>query len=202
MVSGSTLAGELVRRRRVLPILDGLDELPESLRTEAIRALNRSLAADDPLVLTCRSAEYAAAVEDYGGVLTTAVVVKLEPLLPTQIMRYLNAVTPPSRAGKWDRLFVHLRNDPSGPLAAALSTPLMVQLAGAIYADSPADPTELLDINRFNDRHSIEAYLLDQFIPVLYTGYLPRRFRYEDAQRWLSFLAQHLHRLHTHDLAW
>jgi NACHT domain/KAP family P-loop domain len=205
-VAKSSLAWELVHRGLVLPILDGLDELPESVRSAAINALNRSLASDDPLVLTCRSAEYAAVVKTY-DVLTAAAVVELEPLLPTDIKPYLEAATPPSQGGKWDRIFTRLDEDPSGPLAAALSTPLMASLVRAIYANHPADPTELLDANRFSDRHSIEDYLLDQFIPALYRDRPPLAdfsplWHREDVQRWLSFLARHSDRLHTRDLAW
>lgn len=48
----------LLSQQLVLPILDGLDELPEHLRRPAISRINETLQGDLPLVLTCRSNEY------------------------------------------------------------------------------------------------------------------------------------------------
>ena len=53
--SGHMWAWELVRAGLVLPVLDGLDEIPESLRGEAIRHLNAALDRTSPVVLTCRA---------------------------------------------------------------------------------------------------------------------------------------------------
>jgi predicted NACHT family NTPase len=53
--SGTTRARELVRTRRVLPVLDGLDEIPASLRGDAVRCLNAELDADDSILVTSRT---------------------------------------------------------------------------------------------------------------------------------------------------
>ena len=43
VASGATLAGDLVQRGKIWPVLDGLDEAPEPVRGEMITALNRTL---------------------------------------------------------------------------------------------------------------------------------------------------------------
>jgi hypothetical protein len=43
VASGATLAGDLVQRGEIWPVLDGLDEAPEPVRGEVITALNRTL---------------------------------------------------------------------------------------------------------------------------------------------------------------
>jgi hypothetical protein len=47
----------LVCRGGVLPILDGLDELPGDARADILTALNRSMSGDDQLILTCRTTQ-------------------------------------------------------------------------------------------------------------------------------------------------
>jgi hypothetical protein len=91
----------------------------------------------------------------------------------------------------------------------------MVDLARTAYADPATDPAELADATRFPDRASVEGHLLDAFLPAIYPQRPPppapaagtqsvtlRRYQAGQAQQWLTFLAQHLQRMQTHDLAW
>ena len=55
---GQTLARLLAARRRILPVLDGLDELPTGMLPRAVQALDTYAAPDRPLVVTCRSRGY------------------------------------------------------------------------------------------------------------------------------------------------
>jgi predicted NACHT family NTPase len=73
---GHAVADALVSQRQVLPILDGLDEIPAPLRTKVIVSLNRAMSYDDQLILTTRSAEYATA----GTEISAASVIKPDPL--------------------------------------------------------------------------------------------------------------------------
>lgn len=55
-LGGPEAAQTLVRRAQVLPVLDGLDEIPAPARTAILTELNRwSLATDDQIILTCRT---------------------------------------------------------------------------------------------------------------------------------------------------
>src|SRR5207302_4934714 len=87
-------------------------------------------------------------------------------------------------------------------LRAVLTTPLMVGLGRAIYSDaSGRDPSVLLDTDQFGSQYELEDHLLGSFIPTVYRDQ-HRRWDPERVRRWLGYLARHLDRLDTHDLAW
>jgi hypothetical protein len=171
--TGSTLAWEVVAAGRVLAVLDGLDEIPQPLRSGALQALNRALHRDDPLVLTCRAHEYEQEVTTAGDVLTAAAVVELCPLGHEELGAYLRVTTPQRRAGKWDGVLAELDGHPDGVVARALSTPLMAWLARTAYSETLADPGELLATDRdgqrlLGDRGAVEGCLLDRLVPAVY----------------------------------
>ena len=214
--SGVSRAHELVRAHRVLPVLDGLDELPAELRARAVTALNRALDEGEPVVVSCRTQEYRAALDTADTVFRGAAVVELRPLTLRQALDYLRRTsrkTVSSQRGraqtKWEPVFAYLHDHPDDPvaksLAAVLTNPLMTTLARTAYSDTGADPRALLD-PRFADPGLLEGHLLDAFVPAVFAeapmGDAPGRLWPADrAQGWLSFLAVHLTRLHTRDLA-
>jgi hypothetical protein len=51
----------LVRRRRILPLLDGVDELSADMRAAAFAELGRLVTSSDPMILTCRGQAWTAA---------------------------------------------------------------------------------------------------------------------------------------------
>lgn len=69
-----SLAGWDTDRHPVLPILDGLDEIPGARRQGVVRAINRSQAEEDQFILTCRDREFSDAVAT-GEVLSSATVI-------------------------------------------------------------------------------------------------------------------------------
>ena len=52
------IARTLVFSGVIVPVLDGLDEMPTPLRPLAIEKLNRSSGAEQSVVVTCRADEY------------------------------------------------------------------------------------------------------------------------------------------------
>jgi hypothetical protein len=207
---GPAVAAQLVTSGRILPILDGLDELPAGLRGIAIGDLDRAH-ADRPLVVTCRSEEFQEAVSTGGEILTAAAVVEIQPVVVDEVIEFLRA-TIPATDTRWDDVFDNLRTDPNGGLASALSSPLMATLARTIFAGSGREPSTLLAIAGASDQAAIERYLLRNFVPAVYedrpaapglrTSLQRERWRSESASRYLTFLAAHLHRRNTRDLAW
>ncbi|WP_439945858.1 helix-turn-helix domain-containing protein [Streptomyces sp. BBFR109] len=205
-----SLASALVDSGRVLPVLDGFDEMADGLRRPALEALN---ATTLPLVLTSRPAEYAAAVEET-DVLTSAAPIELTDLTLDDLDHYLPRTTRKTdrsdpAAGAWQAVLKKLREpSPDGspaPLVTVLTTPLMVALARTVYSDTPEhDPAELLDAERFPGVRELEEHLLDSFLPTVYRGARPgaRGWDPERVQRWLGHLARHLTELRTPDLAW
>ncbi|MFC4852925.1 NACHT domain-containing protein [Actinophytocola glycyrrhizae] len=199
---GSTLAAALVESGRILPVLDGFDEIAAGLHRAALAALN---ATTLPLLVTSRVDEYQAAVEST-DVLTAAAAVVLTDLTADDLASYLPRTTRRQGAAGtvWEPVLAHVRDHPDGDLAAVLTTPLMVSLARTIYSDTPEhDPAQLLETGRFGTREAIERHLLGSFVPTVYRRE-PGRYTHDEdrVEHWLGFLAHHLDRLRTHDLAW
>lgn len=196
----------------LLPILDGLDEIPESARRSAVRRINEAIGVDRPVVVTCRSAEYEDVIEGGAPVLRQAPVVRVMPVAVADVIAYLKAVPTWPNGTTWRGVFDDLEQRPDSPLAAALSTPLMVSLARTIYQRCGGDPAELLDAKTFGSRHTIEDYLIDRVVDAAYApDLLPSgelatapasRWDATMARRWLTFLARYLHQYRERDLAW
>jgi hypothetical protein len=207
---GPAAAQQLVLAGHVLPILDGLDELPAALRGTAINRLDRARAGR-PLVLTCRSQEYQEAVTTSGELLATAAVVELQPVTVGEVTSFVQAAIP-STDTRWEQVFSELHDRPNGALAAALSSPLMVALARAVYTAPTHDPGTLVAIARAGDQAAVEHHLLDSFIPAVYTDppAAPgqptatgrRRWDPAAARRYLAFLAGHLQQHNSREFAW
>ncbi|GAA0448700.1 helix-turn-helix domain-containing protein [Streptomyces sp. NPDC046215] len=214
--AGPSLAAALVDSGRVLPVLDGFDEIADGLRRPALEALN---ATTLPLLLTSRPAEYAAAVAET-DVLTSAAAVNLSDLTLSDLADYLPRTTRKAGGGDpartaWDPVLSELRERPhsraGADLATVLTTPLMVALARAVYSDTPGhDPVSLLDTRRFAGPGELEEHLLDNFVATVYRprpeyrpgGSARREVDPERARYWLGYLAHHLTRLDTPNLEW
>ncbi|WAZ23092.1 NACHT domain-containing protein [Streptomyces cinnabarinus] len=200
------LAHDLITTGRVLPILDGLDELPEATRPKALSRLRRSLNEPARLVLTCRFEEYEGAVAEAQTVLPAAAVVRLDPLAVADLDAYLPRTalrTDPSEtaATKWTPVLKRLA-DPTDrapevlTLRTVLSTPLMVSLARFGYSETRADPGELLSNPDFRERMVMERHLFDAFLSAAYED------SGERARKWVGYLAAHLRRRGEQDIAW
>ncbi|AHI01097.1 NACHT domain-containing protein [Kutzneria albida] len=205
-----TDAPQLIAQGRVMVVLDGLDEMPAALHPAAINALDRASSDNRPLVVTCRSAEYEAAVAEGGTVLSRAAVVEIEPVELVDAAAFLTAASPSARRC-WPPVVDRLAAEPGLPLAQALTSPLMLALARTAYGSAAADPVELLDPAAFPDRTAVERHLLDAFVPAAYreepaapgsprVGLSPHDPG--QARDWLRFLAGYLDRRGTQDLAW
>ena len=221
---GLTLAAAFVDTDRILPVLDGFDEIAGRLQRPALEAIN---ATSLPLLLTSRPKEYAEAVKK--NRLSKAAGVGLIPLTPDDLAKYLPLTTHRTAPGDdcgttrtiWDPVLDKLREHPgdkaSANLAAVLSTPLMVALARTVYSDAPGQEPDvddpLRDAAKFPTQEALEDHLLGSFVPTVYRRRLPhpplngRRLQRRDwdqkrVQRWLGYLATHLDRLDTPDLAW
>ncbi|MEU6770577.1 NACHT domain-containing protein [Streptomyces sp. NPDC046759] len=208
-VDGAHPARRLVLDRRVLPVLDGLDELPAHRRAEVLGALNSGLGGDGDAVLVSRTGEYAD-LDGKGQGLRHATVIESLPLRPDEVAEYLRRARPPARAAAWTDLLDTLRNQPSAPVSWALTSPLMVWLVRRSYEQSPADPRELTRQERFPTREAVEAHLLDRIVPAAFPArppdpgrlHPPRAWDAERAGAWLSYLALLLSRREESELAW
>ncbi|GAA1884345.1 NACHT domain-containing protein [Asanoa iriomotensis] len=203
---GRDAAGRLVTSGRLVPVLDGLDEIPQRMLPSALIALNHAVTADRPLVVTCRAEEYESLIGATGTPLARAAVVEVEPVAGAQAAAYLRAGQIAAER-RWDPVVASLTTDPSGPLARALATPLMVYLARTVYADPRADPATLVG---FADPAAIEEQLIAGYLPTVYRTRPaapdehrpPRPYSPDKAISWLRVLAEHLRDRNTSELAW
>lgn len=192
---GPTAPEALVGGDRLLLVLDGLDEMAPEQRAAALRAIDSDLGASRASVLTCRSAEFAAA--NAGGLVQDSRVVELMPLRGTEIAGHLRATTPQAGLERWTDVIDAVGTTKGQALGHALRTPLMLSLARAVYSDSAAEPAELLRLdgstavqNRLLDRFAQQAFTTSRpSSPLSRQATAPRRWSPERSERWLAFLA-------------
>jgi hypothetical protein len=188
-----TLAAALVDTARVLPVLDGFDEIAPGLRVAALREIaDCSLV----LVLTSRPAEYDTAAGKVERTLTNDSV-SLDPLTAEAVTEHFGGDS------RWKPVLAA-----RGPLMETLRTPLMADLAAAVYGPrTDREPSELL---AFRTRQAIETHLLAHYVPALYRasserlipGRGGRTWAGDDAHRWLVTIAVDLRRRGEQAFGW
>lgn len=165
MPDGRSMARALIDGERLVYVLDGLDEMPSTLRAEAMRAMSASLRHADRALVTSRLAEYRAAVAAAGPLAAAAAVV-LEDLRPSDVQSYLPSTTGDARRGsRWTPVLADIDSAPTGTpqavLREALQTPLMVNLARIVYQNPGTQPQDLLAAG---GTEQIEGILLDRYV--------------------------------------
>lgn len=184
---------ELVSGRRVLPVLDGLDELSAPHRAVFVEQLTRSRWARTSgggYVMTCRTQVYE---EEFAAHRAGRLgrVVRLLPLDPRTILTD-DGWSGPDEAQRWAPVARAVEADPGGPLAQALSSPLILVLALSAY--ERRDPAELLDRARFPGVDEITRRVLENADPTanfeLWRDDDGRRRRPGDRRRWLEVLTR------------
>jgi NACHT domain len=214
---GAALLRALLDERLLVPILDGLDEIPSAARAIAVTQINNALQPGESCVVTCRTNEFREALRAPGGPETTlraAAGIQLCPLESSsdteKVAAYLlTDAGGPEAKSRWAQVIDRL--NPATPVGQALTTPLMVMLACTAYnprpgggAAEPRDPAELC-APALTSRADVELYLLDAFIPAAFSVNPDVAGRWNTAKAcdWLVFLARHLDTtLDTTELAW
>ncbi|MET7489021.1 NACHT domain-containing protein [Streptomyces sp. NPDC005538] len=151
----------LIASRRLLPVLDGLDELPPSQRATAVPLLVRWLTGFPGYVLTCRTDAHEEMADLLGsGVGTTVTLLPLRAVDVTDQLREVDA-------RRWEPVTRAIEGDPDGPLAEALSSPWLLSLAASGYdGPHPRDPAELTDRTELSDATAIRQRILDTADPT------------------------------------
>ncbi len=206
---GSDTAQKLADQGRLLPVLDGLDEIPPERRGEVIDRLNASLHPDAGLIVTSRTAEYTETVHTYDG-LTAAAVIQPEPLTTSEAARYLEDRLSRRPDESWLAVLTALRGGTAGALAEVVASPLGLWLLRTVYIEGRRDPQSLLDPGHYPDAAAIQHHLLEELIPVAVCSRPPlpgsqaplRPKRHHDpdqVRRWLTNLAIQLRDTQTRD---
>ncbi|MFD5017146.1 NACHT domain-containing protein [Streptomyces chartreusis] len=193
----------LVHRRRVLPVLDGLDEMDTTTavgRQRAAAALSELNAyqvveGSAPLVLTCRSQQYndLAAVDLWTG---HSARVEIQSVKAVDAAAYLAARTALDQAtDRWQPVLHTLSTDPFGTLAGALATPWHLNLAATVYSQRDPhtrnyvrDPADLLALP---SPAGVREHLLARHIEAA-TAQHPGPYTPDQVHQWLGRLARHL----------
>jgi NACHT domain len=208
---------DLLATQKIVPILDGLDEMPLVLRRRAVDRLNKSFTSPDRplhLVMTCRTAEYRDIVSKPWNPVLGAAAIELQPPDEAEVAHYLSS---DGNDDRWAGVVQELCDlTVASPLREALATPLYACLASAIYnphrhmRGNAPDPEDLC--TKFHDAASIRYHLLDEFIPSMYPDEREaeeRRAREEKRQagllpveRRLMFIARYLEKRKSTTLEW
>lgn len=211
---GTDIPESLVARGEILPVIDGLDELPDHARADLLAALNRSMCGNDQLILTCRTEQFAESVEEIGDVLTAAAVIEPQPMGPDVAADYLQACLPPVPHPNWPAVIEALRTGAAPALAEVTSTSLGLWLVRATYIAPRVDPSPLLRYAH-GSAAELQDHLCDQLIPALVSTRTPAdgpvqpfRPRHawtpEQVGRWLTYVCRQLavSEDDTRDMAW
>jgi hypothetical protein len=201
-------AKALVSDQRILPVLDGLDEMDltqadddqqlplQSRAAVVIQALN---AERTPGVLACRNLEYQGLTVDAGEaeaprkprLMTDAWHVVLQPLLAQDVIDYLtDRFGSRTRAlpNRWEPVADAL--NAAEPLLSVLENPWKLFLAVKAYGEETSDPSELMTMTP----HRANEQLLTALIPAVTDRddtAATNGWTAEDVRHWLSSIADH-----------
>jgi hypothetical protein len=163
-----TLAYQLIDKRRVLMVLDGLDEMAVGNQCDALQRLSEFATSGQHFVVTCRTKDYARIVSQAGAPLAKTPVIALGPLAVGDVIEYLRSTSllqDPS-AHRWDRFIQYLMTEPDGPLAVAMTSPLVVWLVRTNYLRPQTQPDELFE---WGSAEEITDFLLDGLVDAAYS---------------------------------
>jgi hypothetical protein len=195
------VTARLVRDGRVLPLLDGLDEMDsapgDSGRAAAlVAALNSWMRGREraPMVVTCRGEEYRALHHK----VDRAALVEMVPLSADEAAGYLREqFRDADEETRCEPILAELGAAPDGALAAQLATPWRLTLTLAALRDGgdltgllPSAP--VLSAKAMREyAESVDRQLLASYVPAAVRLYDPdgRRYRLADVERWLIALA-------------
>ncbi|MGW1729299.1 NACHT domain-containing protein [Streptomyces sp. NPDC002306] len=194
----------LVDHRRILPVLDGLDEMDADTtpvgRRRATRALQQLNTYQDPtgsapVILTCRTSQYEQlAAHDLR--MREAARIEIDAVTAPQAAAYLTARS--ANPDRWTPVIDELTAAPRGTLARALKTPWRLNLAVTAYEERhrdtlayPHDPAFLLTLA---SSRAVRDHLLDRYVSAASQQHPtdPSRYPSEAAHRWLAAIAAHL----------
>lgn len=190
-----TVSKALVARGRLVPVLDGLDEVPESARGDCVDAISAYAGSGDSsrsFAVTCRQREYFALAPRWVGADRHVVLVGLDP---GQIVTILKRQA--ELAGRWQSVLEAIRNG-NQAVIDFLRSPLRFGAAMQIYRHR--DAREVLELA---ERPDGQAMLWDRLLSQART--LPTGASPVEVRGWLAFFAASLkshdrQRFHLHEL--
>lgn len=173
-----TLASGWLLADRLLPLFDGLDEMPEEARSACIDAIN-TYRQDHPLpiVVSTRSAEHLSQERK----LQLQSAVEVQPLTTQQVQHYL-------AAGKRSLEAVRAVLSHNPILQELLTTPLLLSVVIFAYRGKAKKDLPQLGTAEEQQRQVFSYYVQRMLERPVTRG----RFTPEQTRRWLTWLAQQM----------
>jgi NACHT domain len=199
---GVAVAAKLVRDGRILPMVDGLDEMDPAGEPERARALVAALNTlmrgreRAPVVVACRRTDYQDLVRD----VDRATHIEMLPLTGGEAADYLrDQFLSQDEQQRWKSVLANLHAHRYGPLAVQLATPWRLTLALAAFRNG-GDPAVLLPAKPTLAGEAAREYalrvdnlLLGRYIPsTVHLHDATRRYTQQQVQKWLTALADGL----------
>ncbi|MFG2379171.1 hypothetical protein ACGFY9_47995 [Streptomyces sp. NPDC048504] len=210
---GTSAPRGLLESRRVVLVLDGLDEMRGDLQEEALRQLTQPPVQSWPVVVACTSAVFASLRGkdhlNFSGMRITT----LRALSTSRALAFLSSADD-SRHGpqRWEPVRNAITGAGNVDLAAALCTPLFAGLARSVYGVRGRSPQMLLDAAQAGDvrLHLLESFLHDAFAlsgslrnrPSVPRDGAASHWNPHSARRWLQWLAGYLEGDQSRYLFW
>ncbi|PYV76159.1 MAG: hypothetical protein DMG96_14990 [Acidobacteria bacterium] len=175
------LAERWVKNEKIVPLLDGLDEVVVDYRELCVEAVNEFRRDHSlmPIVVCSRVADY----EELSTKLRLPFAVEIQPLSRSQIQDYLQEVGKPLRGVQ-----EALQKDPS--LWGLLDTPLMLWVVMLAYRDAPFEVSSQESLERRR------AHLFAKFVDEMLDRRPNAPYSPQQTCHWLSRLAHGLANTH------
>lgn len=189
-------AEEVFDSGRLFLIIDGVDEVNNRRRRNALEKIEREMPTGHPLVLAVRSKTKETDRDDVSIELFGAAGIEIQSLSASTAESYLSSGTMPrTRSDQWKSVFRKL-GEPN-PVGRVLRTPLMVHMARTIYGtDGAPRPDEMCDIKKFPSPEALRSHLIRGYVPAAYRARShddsKRQWSPEEALTYLSSIARHL----------
>lgn len=174
------IAQTWIEQDRILPLLDGLDEVAQSYRGACVEAINRFQQDERgllPLVVCCRVADY----EAIGNTLRLQGAVVVQPLTRAQVNGYLDRIGEPV-AGIRHALHT------DATLWELLDTPLLLSIMTLAYGGQPVAALQAEGGIEVRRQHLFAAYIDQMFRRRNPTT----RYKREQTLHWLAWLARQM----------
>jgi hypothetical protein len=172
-----------INAHRILPLLDGLDEVAKEARTDCIQKINdyQLKSNGNPIVVCCRSEEYDA----LSTRVTFRCAVSILPLTDSQINTYLE------QAGEQVKVLKQWL-DEDAELHDLARQPLMLNIFTLAYRE--ATPTEM---PAGTTREEMQRITFARYVErMLKRRKQSKRWKPEQVMRWLAFLAKQMQLKH------
>ncbi|TCO33064.1 NACHT domain-containing protein [Kribbella steppae] len=195
-------AQALVDAGRVLPVVDGLDELDPTDRPgyasragQALQVFNsyQRYSNRAELIVTCRSGHYQALTDDLAWV-QDAARVEIRPVSGVQARKFITARAVDAK--RWQTVLETIKR--GHPLTFGLDTPWRLALALTVYEQRDKktgrflrNPDELTN-TRLGTSDAVRDHLLESFIPAAFRNAGDQSLDPAQAHRWLAVIASYL----------